>query len=68
MAGKICPGCGKANLFKSNDGRECTNCGFKVIENTGSKGKGKECVICGRARVFNNKCLECGAKYIPGKK
>lgn len=65
MAGKTCPNCGANTFFEKQFGRECSQCGYKMIvpANEGKGGKGQKCSNCGQFTVFNGKCRSCGAKY-----
>lgn len=65
MAGMMCPKCGKRTFHRSLTGRECSNCGYKMIvpANAGKGGKGTRCSNCGKMQVFNGKCRGCGAYY-----
>lgn len=62
MAGKTCINCGEKTMFKDGKGGYlCTQCNTKVIP--GGKQELK-CCICEEGIVKNNKCQNCGAKYI----
>lgn len=64
--GARCPKCKRPCLIKTeNGGRRCTNssCGYEVVlpANGGKGGKGRRCVVCGKYKVFNGHCRNCGA-------
>ena len=66
MAGKKCPNCQRMTFFKSKGlNRKCTQCGYEMIipPNEGKGGPGLKCANCGKLRVFNNVCNNCGAVY-----
>lgn len=65
MAGKLCPECSRQTFFKTTTGRECSKCGYTMtlLLNEGKGGKGRLCSNCGRFKVFNDVCTDCGAKY-----
>jgi DNA-directed RNA polymerase subunit RPC12/RpoP len=67
MAGKICPRCGKPQFYKTvGENRKCTYCGHEMIvpPNKNKGGRGNKCSNCNHFTVFNQKCTNCGARYI----
>lgn len=65
MSVKKCPNCGEETFFKTPTGRKCTKCDYEMIvpANKGKGGKGCKCSHCGKFRVFDGVCRECGAEY-----
>ena len=72
MAGAKCPFCGKLTFFRNKKGgRTCSKCNGTMIipANAGKGGKGNYCNNCHRYTVQrDNKCTNCGARYVPGKR
>ncbi len=70
MAGKKCTNCGNKTFFKTPTGGACSSCGYtmSVSANGGPGGKGLKCLNCGKNKVFNNVCRNCGAEYKVVKK
>lgn len=66
MAGKKCPKCQRMTFLKTKGlNRKCSQCGYgmRVPPNKGKGGPGSKCINCGKLRVFNNVCNNCGAIY-----
>ncbi len=63
MAGKKCPGCGKATYFTEGHTGKCTSCGYSMHMpiNKGVGGKGKKCPHCGKQTLHAGTCSNCGA-------
>ena len=62
-----CLNCAKLTFFIKGVEGKCNECGYKMSvppnDGKGGKGgKGGKCPFCGKYRVFNEICSECGAK------
>lgn len=64
MAGKTCPQCKEQTFFQTtNGGRECSKCGYKMMPQVGSGGKGQKCTNCNKFTVRDGRCTNCGVTY-----